>query len=376
MGRHRPKQPYPKSLDRLPVISEFLPLEKGQPQVRLWLEELRHQPPGRDGEDRAALIASTLRELQSGSARGVVYSPGLAGPIGFAIEDSVPGKGRNATLLYLKPDRRTREGWRWFLHGLRAPRESEGPLVISVSGLEGIPWPEEIRIFRELGFARFSRWEMKHFPAAEIPPRTSVPEVSLRPVVLSDERALGDLHERAYASGIDRFLFAEDPDPSRDAVLHLRRILTGEWGELLSTASWVAWQGTELVGAILVTNFGGGPLIIDVMVDPAHQRRGIGGQLLSESLKAIRASEKGIPRLNVTEENTGAFELYRKFGFVPTLGPMILWCDLKALGILAPVPVSLKLPTGHASTDTSLVPTPMAPGGGTTGPVGPGSKPN
>jgi len=78
-----------------------------------------------------------------------------------------------------------------------------------------------------------------------------------------------------------------------------------------SRAYLVARVGTEIVG------YAGDGHVTNVGVDPEHRRQGIATRLMLEL--ARRALDEGAEALTleVRVSNTGAQELYRRFGFVP-----------------------------------------------------------
>jgi [ribosomal protein S18]-alanine N-acetyltransferase len=84
-----------------------------------------------------------------------------------------------------------------------------------------------------------------------------------------------------------------------------------------SRAYLVARVGTELVGYAGLMLVAGDGHITNVGVDPGHRRRRIATRLLLELTR--RALEEGAEALTleVRASNTGAQELYRRFGFVP-----------------------------------------------------------
>lgn len=57
--------------------------------------------------------------------------------------------------------------------------------------------------------------------------------------------------------------------------------------------------------------------VFALYVDPAHQRRGAGGALLSAAVAALRAGGSGEIRLWVLAENTPSQRFYARFGFQP-----------------------------------------------------------
>lgn len=84
-----------------------------------------------------------------------------------------------------------------------------------------------------------------------------------------------------------------------------------------SRAYLVARVGTEIVGYAGLMLVAGDGHVTNVGVDPAHRRQGIATRLMLELTR--RALEEGAEALTleVRMSNTGAQELYRRFGFVP-----------------------------------------------------------
>ena len=84
-----------------------------------------------------------------------------------------------------------------------------------------------------------------------------------------------------------------------------------------SRAYLVARVGTEVVGYAGLMLVVGDGHVTNVGVDPDHRRQGIATRLMLEL--ARRALDEGATALTleVRVSNTGAQELYRRFGFVP-----------------------------------------------------------
>ncbi len=83
----------------------------------------------------------------------------------------------------------------------------------------------------------------------------------------------------------------------------------------------------RLVAATLVNELHG-PLLSEVMVDPAWRRRGFARRLVARSIAAVRALALGPLRLVVTVGNDRAEPLYRSVGFVPTPVRGTIWLRL------------------------------------------------
>jgi ribosomal protein S18 acetylase RimI-like enzyme len=92
----------------------------------------------------------------------------------------------------------------------------------------------------------------------------------------------------------------------------------------------VAEQGGEVVGYTYAGMEGQdwmalrGPagVLYDIVVDPAHREKGIGGRLLNETLKQLEA--RGAPRvvLSTAEQNQEAQRLFARAGFRRTMVEM------------------------------------------------------
>jgi ribosomal protein S18 acetylase RimI-like enzyme len=85
-------------------------------------------------------------------------------------------------------------------------------------------------------------------------------------------------------------------------------------------------EGTGgLVAAALVVRASYGPLIADVMVEPDRRGEGLGWEVLSATVRALRERNESVIVLNVTEGNRRASHLYERLGFVRTIGPSHGW---------------------------------------------------
>ena len=72
--------------------------------------------------------------------------------------------------------------------------------------------------------------------------------------------------------------------------------------------------GGELVGYLICSRYDEAWHLMNVAVDPAHRRRGVGTALLAEML-GRPGSEHDRYTLEARTSNTGAIELYERFGF-------------------------------------------------------------
>ncbi len=76
----------------------------------------------------------------------------------------------------------------------------------------------------------------------------------------------------------------------------------------------VARAGDGLAGCVVGDVSAGQARILNLCVDPAHRRRGIGTRLLAAAEAALDAE---VVTLMVEDKNTGAQELYRRAGYLP-----------------------------------------------------------
>lgn len=275
-------------------------------------------PPG-----HAALEPVTALEddLANGRALGVLRLEGDR-PVGIAVWEVPSALGITLEIVFLDEGVSSPSAYREFLGEIAGVA---GPIVFAPGGLAGLTGAEESSVMRGLGFAPFARFEMRlpgAVPLPDVPQGGPPPSRTARS---TDLAALTELHARAYDDRFDRYLFLADPDPQRDAELAVRGILEGRWGEFLPWASAVIEEGDRLIAASLVVRASYGPLIADVMVDPATQGRGAGRAVLSASVRALRERGESVIVLNVTEGNERAVRLYEGLGFVRTLESSYAW---------------------------------------------------
>ena len=271
--------------------------------------------------DEAIPWRSTLeKELLEGTAHGLLFRhDGRAA--GLALWDPGSPVGATVEVAYLAAPFRLADGYRQLFS---AVREAAGAVAFAPGGLAGLSAGDERALMHDLGFARFARSEMRLPSQAFVPP---APDGigALRSVRPDDRPSLARLHHRAYSGRFDQYLFLEDEDPVHDAELAVQELLGGRWGEFLPWASPVAMGDEGPAGAVLVVRASYGPLIADVMVDPALQGRGLGRRLMVETIRRLRERGESVIVLNVTEGNAPAVALYERLGFVRTLGPAFAW---------------------------------------------------
>jgi ribosomal protein S18 acetylase RimI-like enzyme len=303
---------------RTALVAEFRAIrEAPHPARELARAAIRSR---NDPESESAPFLSAIeQDIANGAAQGVLRLRD-GRPIGIALWAPPQSAGLTIEVLHLVPELQTPEEYREFFAEIG---DRVGPIAFAPGRLAGLSGPTEDRVMQGLGFARFSRSEMRLPPEAPDPTAPFVP--GLRASTGADEPELARLHDAAYRDHLDRFLFQLDPEPRRDAELQIREILRGRWGDWLCWASFVVPESGALAAATLVVRAPYGPLIADVMVDPRCQGRGLGRAVLSASVRALRAHAESPIVLNVTEGNLRAIRLYERAGFVRTLGPSHGW---------------------------------------------------
>ena len=270
--------------------------------------------------ESGAILSAVERDVEEGTANGVLRFDGERA-VGIALWDPPTELGATLEVAFEVEGWQTPSDYRSFLAEL--PRVA-GPVVFAPRGLAGLSEAEEGEVMAGGGFARFARSEMRRSllsPPSEGP----VGPWPLREARSNDAPALARLHERAYRTHFDRYLHLVYQDPGRDADLMVGEVVAGRWGEFLPWASSTVEDRGVLVAATLVVRSPAGPLLVDVMVDPARQGQGLGRVVLASSILALRARHESVVVLNVTEGNVRAVHLYERLGFVRTLGPSYGW---------------------------------------------------
>ena len=148
-----------------------------------------------------------------------------------------------------------------------------------------------------------------------VPPNASRDdnELELSPVQAADAPSLAELMIDAYRGTMD-----DDGETYDDALAEVHAYLNGERGDPpWLTMSRQAFVNTRLVGACLVAEWSERqlPIIAYLLTRAEWKRRGIGRQVLSSSLKALR--EKGFSEVRavITEGNEPSEKLFRQLGF-------------------------------------------------------------
>ncbi len=164
--------------------------------------------------------------------------------------------------------------------------------------------------FEALGFRRvFARMRM------EAPTRRLAPAAgSLKPPEESEVLALARFFREAYEGHLEQS-YGMHVGSEEDWRGYITGILRGESGRFMPDASFVALDGAQLTGAILVTEWMESPLVAEIGVAADHRRQGIARALLSAASTRLASVGLGRWALYVTVGNEPAIALYRAFGF-------------------------------------------------------------
>lgn len=123
----------------------------------------------------------------------------------------------------------------------------------------------------------------------------SNPQPQLRSMQGPDVPQVADIEDRAYAFGWSVGIF-------RDCLR-------------AGHACWVLEQGREIIGYGVLSTGAGEAHVLNLCVDPLHQRKGHGRRLLRRLLDSARWHGVGSVFLEVRPSNPGAQQLYHEFGF-------------------------------------------------------------
>jgi L-amino acid N-acyltransferase YncA len=137
--------------------------------------------------------------------------------------------------------------------------------------------------------------------------------LEFRPVQVADASAIADLMIDSYRGTID-----DDGETLEDALAEVQAYLAGKrGGQPWLVISCLAFVDDRLVGACLLAEWSERqlPIIAYLIVRAEWKQRGIGRQILSRVLKALK--EKGFPEVRavITEGNEPSENLFHQLGF-------------------------------------------------------------
>jgi ribosomal-protein-alanine N-acetyltransferase len=120
--------------------------------------------------------------------------------------------------------------------------------------------------------------------------------VEIRVLELSDLTAIEAIEQKAYPTPWSRSMFASELAKPTSICLG-------------------AFEGQELVGYVINSRYVDAWHVMNVAVDPDHQRRGVATALLERLFEVTRDDERRGYTLEVRVSNEDAIGLYEKLGF-------------------------------------------------------------
>jgi ribosomal-protein-alanine N-acetyltransferase len=120
--------------------------------------------------------------------------------------------------------------------------------------------------------------------------------VEIRVLELSDLNAIEAIEQMAYPTPWSRSMFASELAKPTSICLG-------------------AFEGQELVGYVINSRYVDAWHVMNVAVDPEHQRRGVATALLERLFELTRDDERRGYTLEVRVSNEDAIGLYEKLGF-------------------------------------------------------------
>ena len=147
------------------------------------------------------------------------------------------------------------------------------------------------------------------------PPNDMTEPASVRSVTIDDARNIADLGDRLASEAA--YLLVSPIDPVGGSAL-IKASLDNEAGSPLSRI-FVAEANDDLVGIVLCREHfhpaQRGIVQLDLGVDAAHRRRGIGQSLLRRAVQWASSANAHRLQLTVVTANSPAVSLYRNAGF-------------------------------------------------------------
>ena len=122
--------------------------------------------------------------------------------------------------------------------------------------------------------------------------------IEIRVLELGDLSAIEAIEQKAYPTPWSRSMFASELAKPTSICLG-------------------AFEGRELVGYVINSRYVDAWHVMNVAVDPDHQRRGVATALLERLFVLTRDDERRGYTLEVRVSNEDAIGLYEKLGFEP-----------------------------------------------------------
>jgi ribosomal-protein-alanine N-acetyltransferase len=120
--------------------------------------------------------------------------------------------------------------------------------------------------------------------------------IEIRVLELTDLSAIEAIEQKAYPTPWSRSMFASELAKPTSICLG-------------------AFEGEDLVGYVINSRYVDAWHVMNVAVDPEHQRRGIAGALLERLFDLTRDDERRGYTLEVRVSNEDAIRLYERLGF-------------------------------------------------------------
>ena len=120
--------------------------------------------------------------------------------------------------------------------------------------------------------------------------------IEIRVLELSDLNAIEAIERKAYPTPWSRSMFASELAKPTSICLG-------------------AFEGQDLVGYVINSRYVDAWHVMNVAVDPEHQRRGVATALLERLFEVTRDDERRGYTLEVRVSNEDAIALYEKLGF-------------------------------------------------------------
>jgi [ribosomal protein S18]-alanine N-acetyltransferase len=120
--------------------------------------------------------------------------------------------------------------------------------------------------------------------------------IEIRVLQLSDLSAIEEIEQKAYPTPWSRSMFASELAKPTSICLG-------------------AFEGEDLVGYVINSRYVDAWHVMNVAVDPEHQRRGIASALLERLFELTRDDERRGYTLEVRVSNEDAIRLYERLGF-------------------------------------------------------------
>lgn len=120
--------------------------------------------------------------------------------------------------------------------------------------------------------------------------------LEIRSLQSSDLAAIEEIEQRAYPTPWSRSMFASELAKPTSICLG-------------------AFEGLDLIGYVINSRYVDAWHVMNVAVDPDHQRRGVASQLLERLFELTRDDERRGYTLEVRVSNEGAVRLYEQLGF-------------------------------------------------------------